>query len=238
MATVNKGELFPRRRSPSVSGNPDEIGKLWLTGLVASRLGGLTEFHECRPLFAWPNTNVVTVLVVDTGTHNTGSIWAQFQSEVTSKSSRATVIGAGKGFLATWMPLDRVRARAESSPAGRTSAYNGWLRSEGRGRTQGDFLFGVGLQLVNHKVSGIATLILFDSQSLSEGVSHSILPLQVILLHTLIIITLATLSYPSGASLFQLPNHNPQDGVIMFVRLVSQAKHDILPSLKFMGAVG
>jgi len=46
---------------------------------------------------------------------------------------QATAEGIGKGLLVSWMPFDRVRARAESSPVGRfVSVYGRCLRATRR----------------------------------------------------------------------------------------------------------
>jgi hypothetical protein len=96
----------------------------------------------------------------------------------------------------------------------------------------------VGLQLVNDEVGGITTLTLLNPQSLGKSVPHPILPLQIILLHTLIIITLSTLPKPDTTSFLQFPIHDPRNGVIVFISLVAQPKHDVLQPVESMGAVG
>jgi len=110
--------------------------------------------------------------------------------------------------------------------------------SKREGRTQVNLLFRVGLQLADNKVSGVTALALLDSQSLSKGVPHSILPLKIIFLHTLVVVALTALSDPRSTRLLQLPVYDPRDGIIVLVRLVSQSKHDVLDSIKSMRAVG
>jgi len=55
---------------------------------------------------------------------------------------------------------------------------------------------------------------------------------------SLVIITLATFTNPRGTSLLQLPIHDPRDGVIVLIRLVSQPEDDIVRYIEPMRTVG
>ena len=78
----------------------------------------------------------------------------------------------------------------------------------------------------------------FNIHFIGKGFPHAILPLEVILFHALIVITLPALADTNGTHLCQVGVDVASDEVVVLVRLVPQTKHDVLEAIEFVLSVG
>lgn len=93
------------------------------------------------------------------------------------------------------------------------------------------------LNLGNDKVGRVAALTLFDVHSLGECLPHTVLPLQVVLLHALVVITFSALTHTDGTHLLEVVVDVARNEVVVLVRLVTETEDHIFEALELMLAV-
>lgn len=167
----------------------------------------------------WPNTDVITVLVGHTRT---------FDIEL---NMNTIAVGAVREELPGGGDSGRERV---------FGVMNTTRLGQGTSRklSKVNLLDGVILDFGDDEVRSLTTLSFLDIHSLGEGLPHTILPGKVILLHTLIVITLATFTNPDSTHLSQIPVDIPGDKVVVLVSLVAETKDDIFETGKLVLAIG
>lgn len=147
-------------------------------------------------------------------------------------------MGAAYGFLASWMPLDLVKARADNSPITQDRSAFAWCIHRRIKHTAVN-LFGDGFfQLGDNEVSTVTSLAFLDAHDLGERLPHAVLPLQVVLLHRFVVVTLTTLTDPSSTHLGEMVVDLPGDDIVVLVGPVSETEDDVFETGKFVFAVG
>jgi len=147
-------------------------------------------------------------------------------------------MGEAYGFFASWIPLDRARARADSSP--KEESYEQTVTQSGDKRlhTAIDLLGRERVLNLGHSEVGcIATLTFLYIHNAGKCVPHAILPFEVVFFHTLVIVAFTTLTNPDSTHLREMFVDLLRDNVIMFVSLVAEAENDIFETADPMFAL-
>ena len=92
--------------------------------------------------------------------------------------------------------------------------------------------------LSDNEVGRVAALALFDTHYARELFPHAVLPFEVVLLHALVIITLAALADTGCPHLRQVRVDVARDEVVVLVSLVAETEDDILETLELVLSVG
>lgn len=165
-----------------------------------------------------PNTDMVTMLVGHTRTFDIELNVNTIAVGVVREEFAGGGDSSGEGVLGV---MDATRLGQSTS----------------RKLSKVNLLGGVILDFGDDEVRSVTTLSFLNIQSLGKSLPHAILPRKVILLHTLIVITLATLTNPDCTHLSQIPVDIPGDEVVMLVSLVAETKGDIFETGKLVLAI-
>lgn len=192
-----------------------------------------------------PNTQVVAMLVGDSRAFrvkldvDTVAVGVRFEQLASDTDGRSVgilcvvnALGLGKGAGRVFTCGDtRMGNGIVSEPQ-----YAGELPC-GK-RTEVNLFRGMGIQLRNDKVSGIAALAFFDAHSGRECLPHTVLPLQVVFLHALVVVTLAAFADAGSTHLGERSVDTTANNVVVLVGLVTQTKDDVLEAGEVSAAVG
>ncbi len=103
--------------------------------------------------------------------------------------------------------------------------------------TKVDLLRWVIDDLRDSKVRSVTTLSLLNVHSLGESLPHAVLPLQIVLFHALIIVTLTALTNPDSSELLQITVDVASNEVVMLISLVPETENDVFETGKLVLAV-
>ena len=106
-----------------------------------------------------------------------------------------------------------------------------------RGRTKIDFLRRVIINFSDDKVRSVTTLALFDVHGLGKRLPHAVLPLQVVLLHALVVVALSAHANADCVHLFEVTVDVAGDEVVVLVCLVAETEDDIFEAGELVLAV-